>query len=108
MNGSAPSSFWTALKNSAPGPGTHWPDWAVGAPAGMCQAAANPRKWVQTDQVDVSQQRAQAVDAPSIAGPTMSLPVIDGIAPELALRAEVIGRDPADESRPVLFVHDGI
>ena len=45
MNGRPPSSLCAALKNSAPGPGTHWPDCAVGAPAGTCQAAANPRKW---------------------------------------------------------------
>ena len=44
MNGRPPSSRWTAVKNSAPGPGTHWPDWAVAAPAGTCQAAAKPRK----------------------------------------------------------------
>jgi hypothetical protein len=30
--------------DSAPGPGTHWPDRAFVDPAGMCQAAANPRK----------------------------------------------------------------
>ena len=36
--------FCAASKRVAPGPGTHCPDWAVGAPAGTCHAAANPRK----------------------------------------------------------------
>jgi hypothetical protein len=44
MNGTPPRPFSTALKKSAPGPGTHSPASAVGAPAGTCQAAANPRK----------------------------------------------------------------
>ena len=54
---------------------THWPDCAVEAPAGTCQAAANPRKWSQADRVHVSQQRAQAVDAPAVAGTTKCVPV---------------------------------
>src|SRR5882757_7387365 len=37
---------------------------------------------VQADRVHVSQQRAQAVDAPAEAGTTKYVPVIDGIAPE--------------------------
>ena len=44
------ADFEKALVNArsvttrAPGPGCHDPVWAVGAPDGMCQAAANPRK----------------------------------------------------------------
>src|SRR5680860_787170 len=40
MNGSPRSSFWTVLKNSAPGPGTQRPVWAAGAPS------AQTGRWV--------------------------------------------------------------
>ena len=38
---------------------------------------------IQADQVHVSQQRAESVDPPGIAGPAMRLPVVDRVAPEL-------------------------
>src|SRR5215471_10568252 len=52
---------------------------------------------VQADRVHVSQQGAQAVDAPVVAGTTKRVPVIDWIAPELSLGAEVVRRHTSDE-----------
>src|SRR5439155_5495875 len=54
--------------------------------------------------VDVGKQRAQTADAPTITGLPKSLPVIDGVAPKLSLRAEVIGRHTGNEARPALLV----
>ena len=80
------------VKSSAPGPGTHWPVWAVAAPAGTCHAAAKAAEMIEAYHVHMSQQRAAAVYPPAVAGPTKSLPVIDGVAPELPLDTEVVGR----------------
>src|SRR6516164_10352894 len=52
---------------------------------------------IQPKNVHLSQQGAQAVDAPTIAGSANSVPVVDGVAPKLSLRAEIIGRDSGDE-----------
>jgi hypothetical protein len=59
---------------------------------------------IQPKNVHLSQQGAQAVDAPTIAGSANSVPVVDGVAPKLSLRAEIIGRDSGDEPAPALFV----
>ena len=57
-------------------------------------------KVVQANQIHMSEQCTHAVDAPTIARPTMRIPVIDGIAPKLALRTEVVGWDASDKTRP--------
>src|SRR4030095_11337888 len=59
---------------------------------------------IQANHVNVSQQRAQTRDAPTIAVLPKSVPVIDGVAPKLSLRAEVIGRNTGYETRPALLV----
>jgi hypothetical protein len=59
---------------------------------------------VQTNHIHVSQQRTEAIDAPAIAGPAQLVPVVDGVAPELSLGAEIIGGHAGHEARPVLFV----
>src|SRR5260370_37771605 len=61
-------------------------------------------KMIQPNQIQVSQQRLHAVDAPSVAGPANHLPVIHGVAPELPLGAEIVGRDASDKTSPALFV----
>ena len=61
---------------------------------------------IQTEHVHVRQQSAHAVDVPAVAGAAQSRPVIDGIAPELPLSAEVVGRYPGDEAGPVLLVQE--
>ena len=59
---------------------------------------------IQTDRVDVSQQGAQAVDAPAVAARGKRVPVIDRIAPALSLRAEVVRRHTGDDARPALGI----
>ena len=63
-----------------------------------------PAEVVQADGVDVCQQRPDPVDPPSEPGPPMRLPVIHGIAPELSVGAERVGRDGGHEARPPLIV----
>jgi hypothetical protein len=59
---------------------------------------------IQAHDVYVSQQRSQAVDAPPVTGPPKRLPIIDGIAPQLPLCAEIVGRNAGNKSRPVMFI----
>src|SRR5271165_5602034 len=59
---------------------------------------------IQAYDVHMSKQRSQAVYAKTVGGPPKRLPIIDGIAPELSLRAEIIGRDTGNEPRPLMFI----
>src|SRR5215469_298785 len=45
---------------------------------------------IQTNYTHVIEQRAHPVDAPLVTGPSKSVPIVDWIAPELALTAEVV------------------
>jgi hypothetical protein len=71
------------------------------------RARAMPREaaeMIQTNYVDVAQQRAQTIYPPAIAGLAKSIPVVNGIAPELPRRAEIVRRHAGDEARPAPFV----
>src|SRR3984957_18362076 len=59
---------------------------------------------IQANHIDVSQQSTQPIDAPSITSRTQDIPVVNGIAPQLTLRAEIIGRNSGDEARPMLLI----
>src|SRR4029077_6802223 len=59
---------------------------------------------IKAHEVHVSQQRSQAVYAPAVTGPLKRLPIIDGVAPELPLRAEMVGRNAGHESRTMAFI----
>src|SRR4030095_13377231 len=61
-------------------------------------------KMIQANDVYVSEKGAQAVDTPAIARLPQDVPVIDGVAPQLSLGAEVVGWDPGNEPRPVPLV----
>src|SRR5215831_2267382 len=85
---------------------TQYPLTALGC---WCTRRYAPRRreraeMIQADDVDLSQNRADAVDPPTIAGPAKSVPIVDGVPPELSLRAEVVGRDSSHEPGPALFV----
>src|ERR1700691_4303906 len=54
-----------------------------------------PAEVIQANHIDVSQQSTQPIDAPPITSRTHCIPVVNGIAPQLTLRAEIIGRNPA-------------
>ena len=92
MKGRAPSSFSTAAKNSAPGPRTHWPALRRRGSRRHVPGRRERAEMIQPDHVHVGQQRAQAVDAPAISALAKRVPVVDGVAPELPVRAEVVGR----------------
>src|ERR1700728_1287907 len=63
-----------------------------------------PAEVIQANHIDVSQQSAQPIDAPPITSRTHGIPVVNGIAPQLTLRAEIIGRNSGDEARPMLLI----
>jgi hypothetical protein len=70
-------------------------------------ARATPRErpeMIQPDHIDVGQQSSQPGDAPTIAGLPKSVPVINGVAPKLSRRAEIIGRHAGDDARPALLI----
>src|SRR5262249_49669980 len=56
------------------------------------------------DHVDIRQQRTEAINAPPVAFCSDSVPVIDGVSPELSQRAEIIGRYSGNEAWPVSFI----
>src|SRR5580658_5944331 len=63
-----------------------------------------PAEVIQANHIDVSQQSPQPIDAPPITSRTHGIPVVNGIAPQLTLRAEIIGRNSGDEARPLLLI----
>src|ERR1700729_3784448 len=63
-----------------------------------------PAEVIQANHIDVSQQSTQPIDAPSITSRTQGIPVVNRIAPQLTLRAEIIGRNSGDEARPMLLI----
>src|ERR1700736_1699632 len=80
--------------------------------AGLCcgRSARNvPRgrestEVIQANQIYVSQQSPQPLYAPPIIRRTKGIPVVDGIAPQLSLRAEIIGRNPGNKAWPTLLI----
>src|SRR5271155_3183028 len=63
-----------------------------------------PAEVIQANHIDVSQHGAQPIDAPPITSRTHGIPVVNGIAPQLTLCAEIIGRNSGDEFWPMLLI----
>src|SRR5580658_5125575 len=61
-----------------------------------------PAEVIQANHIDVSQQSTQPIDAPPITSRTHGIPVVNGIAPQLTLCTEIIGRNSGDEAWPML------
>jgi hypothetical protein len=59
---------------------------------------------IETNQVYVRQQGTDSIYTPSIAGGAKRIPVVDRIAPQLPLCAEIVGRHPGNESGSAMFV----
>src|SRR6202049_1553226 len=59
---------------------------------------------IQTNQVDVVQQRTQTSDPPTVAGLTKSFPVVKRIAPKLSRHTEIIRRHTGNDTRATIFV----
>src|SRR5580700_2510282 len=71
---------------------------------GNMPCSREPAEVIQTNHIDVSQQSAQPIDAPPITSRTNGIPVVNRIAPQLTLRAEIIGRNSSHEARPPLLI----
>src|SRR5262249_55330371 len=61
-------------------------------------------KMVKANHIHMGEQSMHAIDAPAIASLSQRLPVVDGVAPELSVGAEVIGRYTSYELWLVLLV----
>src|SRR5580704_1089397 len=59
---------------------------------------------IQANHIDVSQHSTQPIDAPPITTRMHGVPVVNGIAPQLTLRAEIIGRNSGNEAWPMLLI----
>src|SRR5262249_16492540 len=77
--------------------------WGAGAYVPRGREAA---KVIQPNHVHVREQGTEAVYAPTVAGLAKSFPVVDGVAPKLPLRAEVVGRHAGDETRPMFIIQE--
>src|SRR5580692_1854690 len=71
---------------------------------GNMPCSHKPAEVIQANHIDVSQQSTQPIDAPPITSRTQGIPVVNGIAPQLTLRAEIIGRNSGDEAWPMLLI----
>jgi hypothetical protein len=71
MNGRAPNSSLTALKNSAPGPGMNCP----------VRAVLERSEMIQPDYIHQSKKSTQALNEESEARATEGIPIVDRIAP---------------------------
>ena len=91
-NGRAPNFFCTALKNSAPGPGTHCPTLSGGRSSRHVPCGSESTKVIQPNRVDVREQGAHPIDAPAKAASPMGLPVVHRVTPKLPIGAEVVWR----------------
>src|SRR5262245_16588822 len=63
-----------------------------------------PTKMIETNHIHVGEQRTDAIDAPAIAGLPQRVPVVDGVAPELTLGAEIIWGHAGHKLWPLVFV----
>ena len=104
ITGKGPSSFSAASKKSAPGPGRHSPMWAVRRTGRNVPRGGEGPKMIDPHRVDLRNHRPNPIDPPAIAFARKRLPVVQRIAPELAVGAKVIGRNAGNERRPALGV----
>ena len=85
MSGSRPSSLAGGPEEIGTGPGDP-PALAGRRGAGRdVPGGREAAEVVEADQVHVGQQGAQAVDPPAVSRPAEGLPVVERVAPELAL-----------------------
>src|ERR1700691_3732369 len=71
---------------------------------GNVARSREPAEVIQTNYIDVSQESTQPIDAPPITSRTHGIPVVNRIAPQLTLRAEIIGRNSRDKAWPLLLI----
>src|SRR5580658_7118034 len=71
---------------------------------GNVPSSREPAEVIQPNHIDMSQQSTQSIDAPSITSRTQGIPVVNGNAPQLTLRAEIIWRHTGEEAWPMLLI----
>src|SRR6266496_5757348 len=59
---------------------------------------------IQANCIHVSEQGTQAVDRPAITGCAKRIPVVNRIAPQLSLRAEIVRWNAGNEARAAILV----
>src|SRR5690242_17429844 len=63
-------------------------------------------KVIQPNRIHMRQESAHSVDRPTIAGGPQRIPVINWIAPQLTLGAEIVRRNGCDKARMMPFVEE--
>src|SRR5215467_1494198 len=59
---------------------------------------------IQANRIHVSEQGSHSVNRPTVTRCPQGVPVVDGIAPQLALRTEIVRGNTGNESRPAMLV----
>jgi hypothetical protein len=85
------------VERRAPGPRTHRPGRRVGRAARDRPVRDEPAEVVDPREVEEVEDAPEALDPPAVAPPPQRRPVVDRVAPELALRREVVGRRAGDD-----------
>ena len=105
MIGFSPSARRIARKRASPGAGTHRPFSAVGSPGLHLPVGREAPEVVDPDDVCEPEVLAEALDPPAVAVLREDVPAVERVPPELARRAEVVGRHPGDGLGPPVRVH---
>ena len=99
ISGSSPRTSRAASNGARPGPRFQEPDKANSASAGTAQKAREAAEVVDPRQVEELEDALEARDPPRVALTTQRRPVVQGVAPQLALVGEDVGRDAGDGAR---------
>src|SRR5205085_7519543 len=67
-------------------------------------ARSKPAKVIYAQDVELMQHRVDAFDPPTKTFGAHALPVVQGIAPELARLTEIVGRHACDDARAAILV----
>src|SRR5271156_2498637 len=97
MNGTKELSTWTGSPISR---------LRGGRASGHMPGRRKGAEMIQPNHIDMTQQRTQTTNPPTVANLTKSIPVVNGIAPELSGRAEVVRGHARDEARTASFVEE--
>ena len=97
ISGRCPSSSSTAWKSAAPGPRCQRPSSGLGRAARHRPVGDEAAEVVDPGDVDELERAPEALDPPAVALAPHRAPVVDRLAPELALGMRDVGRGAGDE-----------
>src|ERR1700733_3661087 len=66
--------------------------------------SGEPAEMIHADHIYMIQQGTQPIDTPTITSRPQGVPVVNGIAPQLTLRAEIVGGNPGDKAWPTSLI----